>query len=92
MTAIGDKVAHVKAARQIRGHHCHWPGCTVQVPPAMWGCRKHWYTLPLAIRRLIWATYSVGQEIAGTPSAAYLVAATKAQDWIRQYIAAKEPL
>jgi hypothetical protein len=44
-----------ESAKPHRGHHCHWPGCEVPVPPAMWGCRRHWYMLPADIRRLIWA-------------------------------------
>lgn len=27
-------------------HTCHWPGCTVEVDPKMWGCRRHWFMLP----------------------------------------------
>lgn len=33
--SIDDKRAYVKQATQTRNHHCHWPGCTKQVPPAM---------------------------------------------------------
>lgn len=86
---IADKVAHVKSAPQSRAHHCHWPGCQRQVPPAMWGCRPHWYALPAAIRAQIWRTYAPGQEQAGTPSGAYVKAARAAQDWIAQHLAAK---
>lgn len=63
-------------------HTCHWPGCDKRVPPAMWGCRQHWYRLPLKLRNRIWATYVPGQEITKTPSRAYLDAAKEAQDWI----------
>lgn len=63
-------------------HTCHWPGCDKRVPPAMWGCRQHWYQLPLRIRNRIWATYVPGQEITKTPSRAYLDAVKEAQDWI----------
>lgn len=41
-----DKVEHVRRATQTRAHHCHWPGCDKQVPPAMWGCKAHWFALP----------------------------------------------
>ena len=85
MATIGEKVAHVKAAGQIRDHHCHWPGCTEQVPPAMWGCRKHWYALPKDLRRKVWAAYRPGQEINGTPTRAYLEVAREVQDWIAQH-------
>lgn len=82
MTEIGEKVAHVRAARRSRGHKCHWPGCEKEVPPAMWGCKPHWYALPASIRRRIWATYKIGQEETLSPSSAYLAAAKEARDWI----------
>lgn len=82
MTAIAAKVAHVKAAGQTRSHHCHWPGCGKQVPPAMWGCKGHWFALPAGLRARIWATYKPGQEVHGTPSVAYIEAAKAVQEWI----------
>lgn len=84
MASIGDKVAHVKRAGQTRDHTCHWPGCRLQVPPAMWGCRPHWYAIPKPLRDLIWATYKPGQEIRGTPSVRYLEAAKAVQAWINE--------
>lgn len=66
-------------------HTCHWPGCPREVPPKMWGCTQHWFKLPKMLRDLIWATYVPGQEISKTPSAAYLDAAHKVQDWIAQH-------
>ena len=80
---IGAKVAYVKAQPQTRAHHCHWPGCTVQVPPALWGCRKHWFALPKRLRNLIWRAYRPGQERDLQPSDAYLRAAREVQAWIR---------
>lgn len=77
------KVAHVKRAGQTRSHTCHWTGCKQQVPPAMWGCRSHWFKLPKALRDRIWSTYRPGQEETLTPSAAYLEAAQAVQQWIR---------
>lgn len=82
MSALADKVAHVHRAGQTRAHDCHWPGCGAQVPPAMWGCRRHWYRLPKVIRDRIWRTYRAGQEEDGRPSAAYIAAARDAQAWI----------
>jgi len=64
-------------------HRCHWPGCTKAVPPRMWGCSPHWFSLPKHLRDLIWATYRPGQEIDKRPSPAYIDAATKVQEWIR---------
>jgi hypothetical protein len=77
-----DKVRHVLSQGQNRDHECHWPGCARQVPPAMWGCKKHWMKLPWHLRAQIWATYEIGQEIDMTPSAEYLEVAQEVQDWI----------
>jgi len=82
-STIGAKVAYVKGQGQTRRHHCHWPGCTAQVPPAMWGCRKHWYSLPITLRTAIWRSYKPGQEVSATPSREYVAAARAAQDWIK---------
>lgn len=66
-------------------HHCHWPGCQAKVPPAMWGCRKHWYALPVHLRNAIWRTFRPGQEQAKNPSPAYIEAARDVQDWIKAH-------
>lgn len=77
-----DKIRHVKRATQTRDHHCHWPGCTVQVPPAMWGCKAHWFKLPRYLRDKLWAAYQPGQEVNMTPSREYLAVAREVQQWI----------
>lgn len=77
-----DKVSHVRSADQTRRHLCHWPGCQTEVPPAMWGCRPHWYKLPKEIRGAIWRAYEIGQENRLDPSPAYIAAARAAQEWI----------
>lgn len=66
-------------------HTCHWPGCEVPVPPAMWGCKPHWFSLPKPLRARIWATYRRGQEITRDPSSEYIAAALDVQTWIREY-------
>jgi hypothetical protein len=76
------KVAHVLAAADPGGHTCHWPGCDARVKPAMWGCKRHWFTLPLALRTRIWRAYRPGQETTKTPSAEYVAAAREVQAWI----------
>jgi hypothetical protein len=76
------KADYVRAQGQTRPHHCHWPGCTKQVPPAMWGCKAHWFALPATLRARIWATYKPGQEVNMTPSAAYVEVAKAVQAWI----------
>jgi hypothetical protein len=81
---VKTKVGHVLRARLTGNHRCHWPGCELQVPPAMWGCRRHWYKLPHDIRQQIWATYRTGQEIDRKVSAAYIDAARAAQEWISE--------
>lgn len=68
-----------------QAHRCHWPGCTKAVPPAMWGCKPHWFSLPKRLRDQIWATYRRGQEITKRPSAEYLAAAMAVQEWIAAY-------
>lgn len=77
-----SKAAYVKSQGRTRDHHCHWPGCAKQVPPAMWGCKPHWFALPLELRNKIWAAYVPGQEINGTPSRDYVAAAKEVQAWI----------
>lgn len=82
--SVKEKVAYVKRQGQTRDHHCHWPNCNAQVPPAMWGCKKHWMKLPKYLRDKIWATFRPGQETNWTPSRAYLVAAHEVQAWIEE--------
>jgi hypothetical protein len=69
---------------QMPKHTCHWPGCPNAVPPAMWGCRGHWFMLPRRLRALIQKHYRPGQEISKTPSIEYIDAARKVQDWIKE--------
>lgn len=82
MTSRADKVRYVKRQGQTRDHECHWPGCTRQVPPAMWGCVGHWRRLPKHLRDRIWNAYRPGQEETMTPSAEYLQVADDVQRWI----------
>lgn len=63
-------------------HTCHWPSCTREVPPAMWGCREHWFKLPKPLRDSIWKEYRPGQEIDKRPSDQYLAVAVLVQGWI----------
>lgn len=81
-TPISEKVAYVKEQRQTRLHECHWEGCLKQVPPAMWGCKEHWFRLPKILRDKIWRTYRPGQEKTLTPSAEYIEAAKEVRAWI----------
>lgn len=67
-------------------HHCHATGCEVKTPPEMFMCRRHWYTLPKAMRDAIWRTYRPGQCDDWNISHAYANAARTAV----RYIAEKE--
>lgn len=78
-----NKREYVKSQTQTRAHTCHWPGCGKQVPPAMWGCKTHWFKLPKNLRDKIWMTYVPGQEVSMTPSEDYLNAADEVDTWIR---------
>ena len=77
-----SKAAYVARQGQTRSHTCHWTGCTKQVPPAMWGCKEHWFRLPKTLRDAIWRYYRPGQEKDGTPSLKYLAIAQLVQEWI----------
>jgi hypothetical protein len=79
---IAEKADYVRSQVQTRSHACHWPGCDRQVPPAMWGCRTHWYALPRELRNRIWATYRPGQEATLTPSREYVAVACEVREWI----------
>lgn len=77
-----SKTDYVKRQTQSRRHACHWPGCEHQVPPAMWGCRTHWFMLPKHLRDRIWRSYRPGQENDLHPSREYVDAARAVQEWI----------
>lgn len=64
-------------------HMCHWPGCPKPVPPKLWGCREHWFKLPVSLRARIWKHYRQGQEVDKQPSLAYIETAKAVQAWIR---------
>lgn len=49
----------------------------------MWGCRRHWYRIPSALRHRIWVAYRPGQEADLRPSETYIEAAEAVQRWIR---------
>ena len=77
-----EKSDYVTRQGQSGDHECHWPSCQRQVPPAMWGCKQHWFRLPGWLRDRIWDTYEIGQEVSMTPSDEYLAVAYDAQEWI----------
>lgn len=83
---MGSKAEYVRSHMNDppNSHKCHWIGCPALVPPAMWGCKRHWYMLPKALRDKIWETYVIGQEVTMTPTQAYLDAAQDVEDWIKR--------
>ena len=38
-------------------HPCSWPGCKQLVPWYWWGCKQHWFALPVRLRRDLWRSY-----------------------------------
>ena len=67
-------------------HTCHATECHARVPPEMFMCRRHWFSLPKRLRDRIWATYRDGQCDDWEISHAYADAARECV----QFIAAKE--
>lgn len=49
----------------------------------MWGCKKHWFALPVGLRNKIWAAYRPGQEEDGRPSRRYVEVAREVEEWIK---------
>jgi hypothetical protein len=43
-------------------HLCNWPLCRRPVPFDMWGCSRHWFTLPPEIRNAITRGWSFGRS------------------------------
>jgi hypothetical protein len=59
-------------------HHCHARDCTVEVPPRMLMCGRHWRMVPRVLQAAVWATYRRGQEKTKDPSPEYLKASRDA--------------
>lgn len=53
-------------------HTCHATECKVNVPPQMFMCRSHWFSLPKILRDKVWDTYRPGQCDDMSPSLAYI--------------------
>lgn len=79
--SVDDQRVSGLASNDDMAHHCHWPGCSCHVPPAMWGCKPHWRRLPPDIRARIWENYRPGQEIDKHPSQAYVAVAREAHNF-----------
>jgi hypothetical protein len=69
-------------------HTCHARGCNRPVPPKMFMCRTHWFSLPKPMRDAIWDVYVPGQEVRKDPSPEYIETAQAAIDWLARKEAA----
>lgn len=56
-------------------HRCHATDCNTPIPPEMFMCKPHWFSLPKRMRDRIWREYRVGQCDDRNPSDAYCNAA-----------------
>jgi hypothetical protein len=56
----------------MAAHLCHALKCTVEVPPKLLMCRRHWFMVPKPLRDRVWATYRPGQEVDKKPSLEYV--------------------
>lgn len=84
-----NKFHDVKSSTLAGGSHdCRWPGCKIQTPLKMWGCKDHWGMIPKSLRNGLWDAYQIGQEDTG-PSPDYIQAETRIQSWINSFLAAQ---
>lgn len=67
-------------------HFCHAEGCREEVPPRLFMCRKHWFSLPRKMRDAVNAVYVTGQEVRRDPTPEYMRVTREAIEWL----AAKE--
>lgn len=67
-------------------HECPVPGCKQQIPLAMWGCKAHWFKLPVGIRNRILAAYNGGE---GRLSPEWCAANDAALKWFKDQEAGK---
>lgn len=82
-----SKAEYVRRQKQTRYHTCHWLGCDKQVPPAMWGCRAHWFRLPRVLRDKIWGAFQPGQERGDVQvSQSYFDVAQEVDEWVKTQV------
>lgn len=67
-------------------HTCHATKCRIKVPPEMFMCRKHWFSLSKDLRDKIWRHYREGQCDDWNPSKEYCLAEIECL----KYLAKKE--
>ena len=44
-------------------HTCQVDGCEVPIPKTWVMCRRHWQMLPRPMRKSVWSSYLVGEEL-----------------------------
>lgn len=59
-------------------HTCHAEGCKKVVPPSMFMCRGHWFSLSKQMRDAVWREYRPGQENDKNPSNRYMAVQRRA--------------
>jgi hypothetical protein len=64
-------------------HRCRWPNCQTEVQIALWGCRSHWFMLPLFLRQKICAVYQFRDGDTDHPE--YVAANRRVQQWIESH-------
>lgn len=65
---------------------CIWEGCPARLPKTQLGCKKHWFKLPLVLRRRIMRNYKPDKPL--TPE--YVEAVRAARKWIAEQQAARQ--
>ena len=63
-------------------HTCHATGCTTEVHPRYFMCRRHWWMVPRGMQQKLWAVYRPGQEVTKDPSPEYLDVAREIIDYV----------
>lgn len=64
-------------------HSCFWPKCQAQVPIERYGCKIHWYALPLAMRDDINRAWHGGNHQA---TRELVEAQKRAQEWAHKQV------
>lgn len=67
-----------------RAHTCHATACDKPVPPEMFMCRPHWFSLPRFMRGAIWEHYREGQCDDMKPSVGYCKAAKVCVEYLAE--------
>lgn len=65
---------------------CQWPGCEVQIPSGMWGCKYHWFKLPKHLRKRLYLAYAPKPQVITVPSPEYVKVMQDIADWLVDYV------